>query len=306
MGWTDYCSGKGLFARKRLAIDLKTGEEIWRNEKIRSEIGYTSATFWNELLFVCGMEKLYVVNAENGTVKLTLPYGSVSSSPCVYFDKIFFGVRGRRYLAANALTGEILWTYDAGSIIHFTPAAMNNEVYCASVGSVFALDVETGILKWRRDFGDDSPIPMDSSAVFRNSLLVAIRGLGLVNLSTESGEVNWQFATRYGPFSAPSVAEDDGVVYVAGRRLYSVSLSTGEELWSSDELGLFTSSQIIVGEHIYSGGGHDRFVYAFSRSTGEKVWEYPTGDFVCSTPAYANGRLVIGSHDGYVYCFEEE
>jgi outer membrane protein assembly factor BamB len=26
---------------------------------------------------------------------------------------------------------------------------------------------------------------------------------------------------------------------------------------------------------------------------------------VYSTPAYANGRLVIGSHDGFVYCFEQ-
>jgi hypothetical protein len=37
----------------------------------------------------------------------------------------------------------------------------------------------------------------------------------------------------------------------------------------------------------------------------EKLWKYPFEDQVYSSPAVANGRVFVASHDGYVYCFGE-
>lgn len=106
-----------------------------------------------------------------------------------------------------------------------------------------------------------------------------------------------------GLFTAPCISEVDGTVYVAGRRLYAISIDNGTELWRSEKLGLSTSAPIVVGDNLYIGGGNDRYVYGFDRKTGELVWEYATGDLIFSTPAYAEGRLIIDCHDGNVYCF---
>ena len=95
-------------------------------------------------------------------------------------------------------------------------------------------------------------------------------------------------------------------MYVASRQLHAVEMKTGQEIWTSEHRGgLTTSAPVIAGDFVYMGGGNRRLIYAFNRHTGEKVWEYETGDMVFSTPAIAFGKLLIGCHDGYLYCFEE-
>ena len=37
--------------------------------------------------------------------------------------------------------------------------------------------------------------------------------------------------------------------------------------------------------------------------TGEKLWEFDTAAPLFASPAIAEGRLVIGSQDGVLYCF---
>jgi outer membrane protein assembly factor BamB len=50
-------------------------------------------------------------------------------------------------------------------------------------------------------------------------------------------------------------------------------------------------------------GSDDGRLYALDEKTGNPTWTYKTGSNVKSTPAVANGRLYVGSEDGYVYCF---
>lgn len=48
-------------------------------------------------------------------------------------------------------------------------------------------------------------------------------------------------------------------------------------------------------------GSDDRNIYALSATTGAKLWNYTTGDFVASSPAVSNGVVYVGSGDGNVY-----
>jgi len=38
-------------------------------------------------------------------------------------------------------------------------------------------------------------------------------------------------------------------------------------------------------------------------SDGGKVWSYEIGQAISSSPAVANGMVIIGCDDGYVYAF---
>ena len=44
-------------------------------------------------------------------------------------------------------------------------------------------------------------------------------------------------------------------------------------------------------------------VYVVSLENGEKLWSYEIGQPVGSSPAVVDGKIVIGSDDGGVYCF---
>jgi eukaryotic-like serine/threonine-protein kinase len=36
---------------------------------------------------------------------------------------------------------------------------------------------------------------------------------------------------------------------------------------------------------------------------GGKLWEFDAGAAITASPAVADGRVVVGSHDGRLYCF---
>ena len=40
-----------------------------------------------------------------------------------------------------------------------------------------------------------------------------------------------------------------------------------------------------------------------SLADGKELWNYEIGQGITSSPAVADGRVVVGSEDGSVYCF---
>ena len=62
------------------------------------------------------------------------------------------------------------------------------------------------------------------------------------------------------------------------------------------------SSPVIAGNRVYFGSEAGR-VHALDVASGKEVWQYETGGGFASSPAIAEGKLVIASDDGVVYCF---
>jgi outer membrane protein assembly factor BamB len=56
-----------------------------------------------------------------------------------------------------------------------------------------------------------------------------------------------------------------------------------------------------VADGVVYVGSNDWNVYALDALTGSKLWSYPTGYRVVSSPAVANGVVYVGSEDWYVY-----
>ncbi|MCA9149220.1 MAG: PQQ-binding-like beta-propeller repeat protein [Planctomycetales bacterium] len=58
----------------------------------------------------------------------------------------------------------------------------------------------------------------------------------------------------------------------------------------------------IVGDALYFGSSVDNKVYCLDAQTGAKRWEYYTEGPVRLAPTVDEGRVYVGSDDGYVYC----
>ncbi|TFH25759.1 phospholipid carrier-dependent glycosyltransferase [Candidatus Bathyarchaeota archaeon] len=51
-------------------------------------------------------------------------------------------------------------------------------------------------------------------------------------------------------------------------------------------------------------GSKDSYIYCLNASNGQLMWKFPTGNKVDSSPAIVNQRVYISSHDGWVYCLD--
>jgi outer membrane protein assembly factor BamB len=65
--------------------------------------------------------------------------------------------------------------------------------------------------------------------------------------------------------------------------------------------------QVVVAEgRLYFGSSADDKVYALSASTGKELWSFFTGGPIRLAPTLWNGRVFVGSDDGFVYCLKAD
>ena len=59
---------------------------------------------------------------------------------------------------------------------------------------------------------------------------------------------------------------------------------------------------IVVGKSLFYGSSADDAVHCHSVSDGAKKWQFTTGAPIRIAPTYYDGKIYVGSDDGYVYC----
>lgn len=52
-------------------------------------------------------------------------------------------------------------------------------------------------------------------------------------------------------------------------------------------------------------GSNDGYIYCLSADSGDLIWKYETGSYVPSSPTVSGGRVYVGSDDNYIYCLVE-
>ena len=109
------------------------------------------------------------------------------------------------------------------------------------------------------------------------------------------------------PFYA-SAAVTDKLVIVGSRdkRVHALDRDKGEEVWSFPTGGRVDSSPVVVGERVYVGS-LDGNLYVLDLAKGTEVQKIELGwAGRPASPAVGDGRLVIGTDKGTVYCLGSE
>lgn len=170
-------------------------------------------------------------------------------------------------------------------------------------GRIIAFDIASGQEFWHHEFPDHG---MEARSLICNDMvIVEARGRGTVYaLSLADGSILWTIPGQRMD-AQPAVA--NGRLYIAADYLYAYDLATRQLIWKTKEGTRYKqSAPLVAGDYIFIGSGYslDTEIHCRSAETGELVWRYKTGDLVFSTPTVAEGRLVVGSHDKHLYCFE--
>lgn len=102
-------------------------------------------------------------------------------------------------------------------------------------------------------------------------------------------------------------------MYIQARnQCVCVDVESGQRQWITEDTENRLSAVALPGLGLVVGDyyivGYDqkrRKVVAFSKLDGQVRWEYKGKGGFTSPPTFVDGKLIIGSDDQSVYCFEE-
>jgi len=229
-------------------------------------------------------------------------------SPVIYAGRLYVGVdakevghRGAGVSCYDPADGSLLWHTDTDASICAAPTAVDGTVYAvSSLGTCYALDAETGDVRWRsQPFGEPNGhrLVQCPPVVAGEELLVVGDGGECHVLSRRDGSTmrDMDFGGSLIHFSFPSVL--GGRVYAGVRKLaVAHSLTGGEQLWQTEiSTGKISSTPVPYEGRLYVNAAR---LSCLDESTGELLWEQavptsgngisvavPVGDLVL-----ANGR----------------
>lgn len=232
--------------------------------------------------------------------RLTFPNGR-TGAPSIEGDLVIVntistnwgreGPARNRFYAFDKHTGDLVWSSTPG----VGPPFLKDSSFCSPVfesrdskrlfyagtgcGNIVCVDARTGDPIWRYQLAIGG---VNSSVVLRGDTLIAIHG----KENTDDTGRGRMVALRLG--AGPPVGEKG-----------PIELGVESELWRNNELSMFTSSPVVVGDRVYQVTVKGELECVDAKS-GQILWHQKLGaDQLHASPLYADGKLYVPMwHDG--------
>jgi outer membrane protein assembly factor BamB len=224
------------------AVNASSGALLWR-----SSIGVSglSPAVANGIVYVGNGAGLFALDAKTGVLLWnSFDVASIFNSPAVanglvYVGFFIQGSTGFGVAAFDAKTGVQRWIYAAesnldnvGQIVGSSPAVADGMVYIGSeAGTVYALDANTGTLKWTYQTGGT----VNTSPAVANGVVYLTDGKKDIALNAATGRLLWSYPITNATlppgtigFGASSPAIVNGVAYFSCLFIYQEWRAGGE------------------------------------------------------------------------------
>jgi outer membrane protein assembly factor BamB len=156
-------------------LDAKSGERLWSGEGIDRCDGSPAADSRHVAYGSCA-SAVHIFSTDTGKMLREIALGQdeqVAGGVVLLGDSLYASTRSGRFIHANVLTAEILWsntTSDEEALS--TPAVDRDLVVFTDESSVIALDRATGEMRWRQEIED---LP-SSPVLLRDVIAVSAEG----------------------------------------------------------------------------------------------------------------------------------
>ena len=154
-------------------------------------------------------------------------------------------------------------------------------------------------------------VPATSWASFRNGNHQ--RGIATCELPDEL-ELLWKFPTQDGWVASVAIVGDRIYAPALTGFVYCLDRRTGRELWKYRSIDDpdpeqfapgFKAAPRVTADMIYVGD-EDGVFHTVDSETGKRKWMFTTGAEIAGCAAVYNDRIIVGSHDSFLYCFERD
>lgn len=216
------------------ALDAKTGTQKW-SRQLPGQYAFSSPpTAAKGIVYVGGAGSggtIYAVNAINGAVLWTSPFGGSNSSPTLSKDGVHVSYSCPNVYKLNRLTGALLWRYPNPPTCSGgggkTSVYHQGSLYVRdNISPGYILDSQTGKLLGR--------FSAKSVPAFVNNLGVFLNSGTLEGKDLKRGIVLWSFAGAGSLSSAPLIVNKYAYVGSTSGNLYAVNLLNGKQVWSTN------------------------------------------------------------------------
>ncbi|MCB1217143.1 PQQ-binding-like beta-propeller repeat protein [bacterium] len=252
-------------------------------------------------IYVCGLDnKLHAVNPD-GSGKWTYTSGNdIISGPVIDMNnRIYFGSRDDMVHCVNP-DGSLAWSYLTGNEIRGCIAlGRDGSVYAASQDENLYAITPNGNLKWTASIGQQQ---LQSPLVGADGNIYISASSGLVFCFDPAGNQLWSINHGAHPNGTIS-ADNDGFIYVnRGNGLRKID-DDGNTIWTFNTADWVScAASVDAAGNVYFSCRNGN-AYCLD-SAGNLVWSASIGDVSFSSPAITrDGRMLVGSHFGDLYCF---
>ncbi|MCJ7571299.1 MAG: PQQ-binding-like beta-propeller repeat protein [Candidatus Thermoplasmatota archaeon] len=318
-----------------LCLDLYSGEKVWENTGIYFNFYISSpAIYENKLFLSCnkgGHFGLHCFNPDNGSLiwsnRSLSDYGfSGHSSPVIYNDNIYLGINNVYdayhkpddcIFCIDVDNGEEIWRYRFEGNIESTPALVNDKLYFGGLnGIVYCLNAKDGSEIWKYN----TNTWLASPAISDNKVFIA-NFFELFCLNGDTSEKIWSFEPSYSfentppadpMISSPAIA--DGRVCIGSigwnKNVWCLNATTGETIWKySPPSYPVQSSPAVADGKVYFSLAFDPYVpfgtCCLDANNGDLIWIDNRCGAYYSSPAIADGKIIIISGNKKIFCIGE-
>lgn len=283
-------SPSGGLTRRSLLVGAAAAGLWGANEYVLGSDGGGSmgnGTADGPTLYVTSDDGIHALDAESGTVtwENTESFAGPNDHPVVADGTVYCvgsgGETTDTVLAADAATGEEVWTFPTGGRIRTTVTVAGDTVYVGSQDAevLRAVNRRDGSRRWAFDVG--GPVQSAPTVVDGTAYASALGTLVAVDVAGPSE--TWR-TTPEGNSGIYSPQFRDGSLYVGiADGAYRVSADAGEIEWSTAPRGGNGSyTQVVHDGSLYLGDLGGPRLIALDASSGEYRWTFVA-------PAGANG-----------------
>lgn len=212
------------------AYDLDNGQHLWESQEFPSHRSYDLHSDGERLCIRSISEKIYYLDISTGIMLGDQPL-SVSDKTWLLAQFPQFEIYTSRMAvqAVDNATQEILWTADIGNIgpVKQLPVLFENVLLFSVGSSMFAIDAQTGQIRWRNWYPPDQGVPFASNFIVPDGFLYALdQKARLVQLDAKTG-----LETGYMQFTPlPANVSENRYWVAADGQMIFVSFEDSQEL----------------------------------------------------------------------------
>jgi len=284
-------------------------------------MSWTGLTVVGENLYAADLQQVQVLDASDSDPVWSFPSDSGEDSRGTFYvtpavdenyvivasqmpPRGFFSQNKNVVWALDRETGRDLWQFEGAAGQYVEGGAIGGGFFVIgnSDGNVYALDVESGALRWVFETGHRvwaTPLIV-SDTVYVGSMDRHFYALDLSN-----GEVQWDFLAEGAFAGTPALRGDTLYVGAFDDILYALDANSGAERWRFAGQNWFWGGPVVHDDVVYVVDVNGN-AYAVDAETGDQIWYKALEQPVRAGPAIAEdgSALFVGSQDGDLHALD--
>jgi eukaryotic-like serine/threonine-protein kinase len=192
---------------------------------------------------------------------------------------------------------KVLWSYELGDMNDSSPAIAGGVVYAAAQnGTLAALDLATGKLRWKYSTGGALGIGESSPAVADGAVFVGDLDGVVHAVNAADGRRIWTFKTGSEIKASPIVVNGLVIIGSYDTHLYALDARTGALRWKFQIKGQVHATPAVQGDVLFLAGCDEMF-RAIRIADGRQLYEIPTGAYTGASPVIDGDRAYVGTFE---------